>query len=184
MNRAKEINKLHSEVCEGARMILLKAIRAGELLVEQKAELKHGEWIPWVKAKLVFDIRQTQRYIRCYKNRAKYVAGDVFNSLTDLIGEKHSITPRKQITELDETDLDERLEGWEEEPGNTERNVSSIEEGYSNEELIKAWIAEFFEEWWEPKLGKCDMKEQAMFAEWIIEALRERFSRELKMVKS
>ena len=47
---ASEINRLHAEICQAARATIEKAIRIGELLTEQKAGLKHGEWLPWLKA--------------------------------------------------------------------------------------------------------------------------------------
>jgi len=46
LNRAEEISKLHNEIHGHLRMSLQKAIRIGKLLTEQKAGLKHGEFIP------------------------------------------------------------------------------------------------------------------------------------------
>jgi hypothetical protein len=43
---ASEINRLHGEICQAARTTIEKAIRIGELLAEQKAGLKHGQWLP------------------------------------------------------------------------------------------------------------------------------------------
>jgi hypothetical protein len=46
-----------------------KAIRIGALLAEQKASLKHGEFIPWIKANLPFTERTAQNYMRLYDRR-------------------------------------------------------------------------------------------------------------------
>jgi hypothetical protein len=39
-------------VLEGARTTLRTAIQIGELLIAQKKEVGHGNWIPWMDAKL------------------------------------------------------------------------------------------------------------------------------------
>jgi hypothetical protein len=41
--------------------MLEKAIRIGELLVTQKAECGHGNWLPWIKANLDFSEQTTSR---------------------------------------------------------------------------------------------------------------------------
>ncbi|MEI6781263.1 MAG: DUF3102 domain-containing protein [Verrucomicrobiota bacterium] len=64
-----EILALHGEIIQSARTTLDKAIRIGQLLTEQKASLKHGEWLPWVKENLPFDARTAQNYTRCYGER-------------------------------------------------------------------------------------------------------------------
>lgn len=46
-----------------------KAIEIGRLLTEQKAELAHGEWIPWVESNLTFNDSQARKYMRVYRNR-------------------------------------------------------------------------------------------------------------------
>ena len=71
MNRAAEINLLHRRVYDGLRTTLQVAIQIGELLVAQKAECDHGEWIPWIEANLSFDRTMAARYTRCYHNRAR-----------------------------------------------------------------------------------------------------------------
>ena len=48
-----------------------RAIRIGELLTEVKAEVAHGEWIPWVEENLVFGQREAQRYMRVAANRTR-----------------------------------------------------------------------------------------------------------------
>ena len=65
-SRISEIAQLHSEIVGYIKITLENAIRIGELLTEQKAELKHGEWIPWIEGSLPFDKRTAQRYMKCY----------------------------------------------------------------------------------------------------------------------
>lgn len=66
-----EIVTLHSEIITSARTSLDKAVRIGELLTEQKAKLKHGEWLPWIKANLQFSQQTVSNYVRLYGNRDK-----------------------------------------------------------------------------------------------------------------
>ena len=46
---APEIIKLHDEIIGNLKTCLENAIRIGELLVEQKAHMKHGRFSPWIK---------------------------------------------------------------------------------------------------------------------------------------
>ncbi|MEI6392950.1 MAG: DUF3102 domain-containing protein [Verrucomicrobiota bacterium] len=77
-----EIVALHGEVVTAARTTLDKAIRIGALLTEQKAQLKHGKWLPWVKDNLPFTEDTAQRYMRVYSRRSEIPHDAVFE-LTD-----------------------------------------------------------------------------------------------------
>jgi hypothetical protein len=44
------------------------AIRAGELLIEAKAQLGHGEWLPWLRDNFVGSRRSAQDYMRLARN--------------------------------------------------------------------------------------------------------------------
>jgi hypothetical protein len=48
------------------------AIRAGELLIEAKTQVEHGEWLPWLEANFPGSVRSAQGYMRIARNRAKY----------------------------------------------------------------------------------------------------------------
>lgn len=71
VNRVREIVQLHQEIGEALRTTLPKAIRIGKLLAEQKAELRHGEWLPWLKKNLPFSERTAQDYLRFYARRGE-----------------------------------------------------------------------------------------------------------------
>lgn len=68
-NRATAINKLHSELCEGLRTSLDKAIKIGELLVAQKKDCGHGDWMKWMEDNLVFGYRMAANYMTLYEDR-------------------------------------------------------------------------------------------------------------------
>jgi len=66
---AREISKLHSEVLACAKIGLEAAIRIGELLTQQKAQLRHGHFIRWVNGNLPFTDRTARNYMRLYEGR-------------------------------------------------------------------------------------------------------------------
>jgi hypothetical protein len=77
-----EIVALHGEIIAAARTSLDKAIRIGELLTEQKAKLKHGQWLPWVKENLPFEHATASRYMSVYVRRDEISQREKFG-LTD-----------------------------------------------------------------------------------------------------
>jgi hypothetical protein len=44
------------------------AIRAGELLIEARSQLEHGEWLPWLKANFPGSERSARNYVRLARN--------------------------------------------------------------------------------------------------------------------
>ncbi len=68
-NIESEISILHKEALDMANFSIEKILRIGDLLIQKKAELKHGEWIPWIESKLPFDRKQAFKYITIFKNK-------------------------------------------------------------------------------------------------------------------
>lgn len=64
---AQEIVNLHREIEGYARTTLDKAVRIGELLSGVKIALGHGNWLPWLQAKVGFSERSAQNYMRLHK---------------------------------------------------------------------------------------------------------------------
>ena len=85
---SESINQLHKEAMKKAVNAIQDVIRCGNLLVEVKASLKHGEWADWVEAHLVFSVRTAQMYIKAAKAAAE---GLPFNSLKELYGPSHIV---------------------------------------------------------------------------------------------
>src|SRR5262245_1763877 len=44
------------------------ALAAGELLIEAKGRVKHGEWLPWLEANFPGSTRSAQGYMRLAEN--------------------------------------------------------------------------------------------------------------------
>lgn len=45
---ATQINEAHQAACNAAQSAIEHARRAGDLLMEAKAQIPHGEWLPWL----------------------------------------------------------------------------------------------------------------------------------------
>ena len=46
-----------------------RAMAAGDLLLEAKVLVKHGEWLPWLKERCEISERTAELYMRCAKHR-------------------------------------------------------------------------------------------------------------------
>ena len=68
---ARDINAEHCRVLDHASKAIEHARRAGEWLLKAKAQVKHGEWLPWLQANVPFSHRTAQGYIRVAKNFPK-----------------------------------------------------------------------------------------------------------------
>lgn len=61
---AVQINTEHERAFGKAREALEHARRAGELLLQAKAAVDHGQWLPWLAANVAFSERTAQGYMR------------------------------------------------------------------------------------------------------------------------
>ena len=62
-----EIIQLHNEIIGHLKSSLEKAIRIGEILTDQKQDLKHGAFIPWVRSNPPFSDRTARNYMNVYR---------------------------------------------------------------------------------------------------------------------
>ncbi|MFN7121894.1 MAG: DUF3102 domain-containing protein [Hydrogenophaga sp.] len=69
-NIAADINRFHELACLRAEEAIDHARQAGLLLLEVKAALNHGEWLPWLEQNISVSARQVQRYIQVAQGRA------------------------------------------------------------------------------------------------------------------
>lgn len=61
---AASISEEHEQAERALRDGLLHAIRAGELLLEAKREVAHGEWESWLQANVPFQPRRARAYMQ------------------------------------------------------------------------------------------------------------------------
>jgi hypothetical protein len=157
-NRIQKIIQLHSEIARLYRMSVENAAQIGQLLIEQKESMEHGEWGSWVENNLPFTIRTAQNYM-CLSRRRKKLKNENVSSLS--FAYSKIIMERK---EREKPDWDERCKApIHLRPENeTERKISLSMEGQEDDGFI-----------WEIRVGPnkagFDLKEN-------IEKLRPRIS--------
>jgi len=66
---AARIRAEHRATATALQSSVEHAMTAGDLLLEAKALVKHGEWLPWLAAHCEISERTAQLYMRCAKNR-------------------------------------------------------------------------------------------------------------------
>jgi hypothetical protein len=71
---AREINAAHKRVEKGVRDVLSHARAVGTLLIQAKARLGHGNFLPWVRANCGFTERTGQRYMKLAEHWHELVA--------------------------------------------------------------------------------------------------------------
>src|SRR5262245_41395033 len=60
---AARIRQEHEAVAHAVKRGLEHAVAAGNLLLEAKAQLPHGQWLPWLKEHCQIPERSAQRYM-------------------------------------------------------------------------------------------------------------------------
>src|SRR5271165_5330168 len=68
---AARIRAEHEAVSVALKESVRHAIAAGELLIEAKRKLGHGQWLPWLRDHCTISERTAQLYMRVAKNRAE-----------------------------------------------------------------------------------------------------------------
>ena len=71
----------HAAVKAAIKDSLRHAMAAGDILVEAKGGLKHGEWLPWLRSAGLSE-RTAQRYMRIARERGAIEAK--YDTLSDL----------------------------------------------------------------------------------------------------
>jgi hypothetical protein len=91
-----DINNEHRLAHESASKAVQHAIRCGELLIEQKGRLNHGEFMPWVEANCEFQYSTAARYMRAAKESSTGVElstlSAIFESGRESKQEQHKVT--------------------------------------------------------------------------------------------
>src|SRR5450759_4251886 len=67
---AARIRTYHQATVAALRTSVIHAMAAGELLIEAKAQVGHGHWLPWLAKNCAISERTAQLYTKLAKNRA------------------------------------------------------------------------------------------------------------------
>lgn len=91
----------HAAVAKALKTSLKHALTAGDILIEAKARLKHGEWLPWI-ASCGLSVRTAQRYMSLARNRPEIEAQIRHVSYLDIAGALAMIVvPRVLVPAVD-----------------------------------------------------------------------------------
>jgi hypothetical protein len=98
---AGEINSLHHKAIEHADKAINFAKQAGELLLQVKADLTHGDFLPWLAANCVVSPRQAQRYMAAAQGKPLPVSMIKSDTMSHLpaADTARELTP-KQVADL------------------------------------------------------------------------------------
>jgi Protein of unknown function (DUF3102) len=80
---AARIRVEHEATATALKRSVEHAMAAGDLLIEAKAQLKHGQWLPWLTEHCALSERTAQLYMRTAKHRAT-IEGQIRNGVADL----------------------------------------------------------------------------------------------------
>jgi hypothetical protein len=80
---AARIQLEHLAVSTALKDSVRHAIAAGELLLEAKKQVGHGQWLTWLERHCSISERTAQLYMRCSKNRAA-IEEQIRNGIADL----------------------------------------------------------------------------------------------------
>ncbi|HEY7229159.1 MAG TPA: DUF3102 domain-containing protein [Pseudolabrys sp.] len=84
---ARELVTIAAEILDTYRVDTQSVIKRGDLLIEAKSQLKHGQWLPWLEENFSMDARTAQRAMAASKFAAKYDTRVVFNLTVDALYE-------------------------------------------------------------------------------------------------
>ena len=81
---ASEINQAHANAVRHAGTAIDFAKHAGELLLQVKGELKHGEFTPWLAANCNVSDRQARRYMAAAQGKPMPIRAIKTDTVSDL----------------------------------------------------------------------------------------------------
>lgn len=92
---AGAIRREHDACERDARSAVEHAIRAGELLIDAKAEVSHGEWLPWLDTNFAFTPQTANGYMRLARRREQIEGAP---SISVALAELAQPREQKQLT--------------------------------------------------------------------------------------
>lgn len=121
---ATSVNDKHREVRRLGRKAKEIAADIGEMLIQKKAELKHGEFIPWVEQWCSFSDRRARQYVKVAQTKRNRCSDfDTCTSIADVLA--LGKTPKAPVQQTRSATLDdlrkvERLRALRDDPSATE----------------------------------------------------------------
>jgi hypothetical protein len=110
---ATRINRKYRQVESSARSTVEAGIELGGMLLEKKTALRHGEWLPWVRAYFEGSERQAQRFMQLYSERDKLLQNPTRVSDLGFREALRAISPpSKEDQKEDSTKLGKKFAKW------------------------------------------------------------------------
>ena len=117
---ARPLEIIEAEIWLYKRQACGAMIEIGRRLIEAKAQLSHGEWLPWLKEKVDFSEASAQRFIRLAKeysnpspvtdlgaSKALILLGLPASEREDFVSEKHMVNgTEKSVAEMSKRELE------------------------------------------------------------------------------
>jgi hypothetical protein len=85
---ALRVKKYHSDRLAASKNVLDYAIKAGADLIRAKKDLKHGDWLPWLRDQCALSERTAQDYMKLAESKSKL---DAKNALGADLGLKEAL---------------------------------------------------------------------------------------------
>ncbi len=102
---AELINVEHEAVEANFQRGFEHAVRAGLLLLEAKAHVPHGQWLPWLSENCAVSERSAQNYMRVAKNRPDLGTESATAADLTLRGAVAALASPKETPEIETLDL-------------------------------------------------------------------------------
>ena len=95
---AARIRIEHEATAAALQRRVMHAMAAGDLLIEAKTQLKHGQWLPWLAKHCVISERTAQLYVKLAKKRTTIEKEQIRNDVADLtLNEERGLLDRTII---------------------------------------------------------------------------------------
>lgn len=142
---AKDIESYHQAAHRAARVAIDHALRCGEMLLEAKAKVAHGEWLPWLAANTTIGARQAQNYMRLARNKpeieARKCAMDSYLTLREAVA--LIVEPKPEsLREHYAKRVNDRWARCQEARRGMVNELAEARQSLADDEAFKAWLAE------------------------------------------
>jgi hypothetical protein len=97
------------------------AIKAGELLIEVKGKLKHGQWLPWLEANVTLSEREARNYMRLARNRRAVADLPSIRQAVAYLASPSTKPESPDTADTDSEGVDAFIKQWEREHPQPER---------------------------------------------------------------
>jgi len=153
---ANRIRGYHETVRQILKSAVEHAMATGDLLIEAKAQLDHGQWSPWLREHCEMSERTARLYMRLAKNREAIEAYEDVANLTLNAAVRLLASPKEDEKQDDLRDeAADKIEVSYAEGkihlANLIRRLHEAKAAFEDDEKFKAWLQQEFPEPTDPQ---------------------------------